>query len=56
MVVSSTTVKLVAATPPNVTAVAPLKPLPVIVTSVPPDVGPVFGEADVTAGTGVVFV
>ena len=40
MVFALTTVKLVAATPPNVTAVAPVKLVPVIVTLVPPATGP----------------
>ena len=35
-----TTVKLVAAVVPKSTAVAPVKPVPVIVTEVPPAVGP----------------
>jgi hypothetical protein len=44
MEVALTTVTLVAATPPIVT-VAPLtKPVPVIVTGVPPPIGPEFGE------------
>ena len=47
-----TTVKLVAFAAPNRTAVAPASPVPVIVTMVPPVVGPVFGLIDVTAGTG----
>jgi hypothetical protein len=37
---------------PNVTAVALLNPLPVIVTAVPPEFGPLFGEIDVTTGAG----
>ena len=36
MVVALTTVKLVAGSPPNVTAVAPVRLVPVIVTVVPP--------------------
>jgi hypothetical protein len=39
--VSFTTVKLVAATPPNVTAVVPVKVLPIILTKVP--TGPLLG-------------
>ena len=46
------TVKLVAAVPPKVTAVAPVKFVPVMVTLVPPAVGPVFGDTVVTVGTG----
>ncbi len=42
----------VAAAPPNVT-VAPLtKSVPVIVTLVPPAVGPLVGKIDVTVGGG----
>ncbi|MNQ66367.1 hypothetical protein D3C85_808580 [compost metagenome] len=36
--------------PPKVTAVAPVKFVPVMVTLVPPPVGPLFGEIDVTVG------
>ncbi len=39
-----------AATLPKVTAVAPVKPVPVMVTVVPPDVGPVVGEILVIVG------
>ena len=47
-----TTTTLVAAVPPNVT-VAPLaKFVPVIVTAVPPDVGPLLGLTPLTVGTG----
>ena len=46
------TVKEPAALLPNLTAVAPEKLVPVMVTLVPPDVGPVFGLTLVTAGTG----
>src|ERR1700722_7957550 len=48
--VAELTVKLVALVVPNFTAVAPVKLLPVIVTDVPPEAGPVVGEIDVTAG------
>ncbi len=41
--VSETTVKLVAAVAPKATAVAPVKPVPVMVTVVPPAVGPEVG-------------
>jgi hypothetical protein len=40
----------VAAVPPNVTDVAPEKPLPLIVTLVPPAVGPETGLMLVIAG------
>jgi hypothetical protein len=48
--VSEFTVTLVAALVENETAVAPVKPVPPIVTEVPPDVGPKFGLTDVTVG------
>jgi hypothetical protein len=50
--VAELTVKPVAAVAPNVTAVAPVKLAPVIVTVVPPAAGPRVGEIEVTAGTG----
>jgi len=43
-------VKLVATVVPNVTPVAPVKLLPVIVTTVPPPVGPEPGLTPVTLG------
>ena len=48
--VEETTLKLVAATPPKSTLVAPVKPVPVMVTVVPPVVGPEVGEMAVMAG------
>ncbi len=52
IVVPFTTVTPVAAVPPNVT-VAPLtKPVPVIVTAVPPATAPVGGATEVTVGAG----
>ena len=50
MVVALTTVSFEPAKPPKVTAVAPRKPVPVMVTLVPPDVGPAEGEREVTVG------
>jgi hypothetical protein len=48
------TTTLVAAVPPNVT-VAPLrKPVPVMVTEVPPAELPEFGETLVTVGAGLI--
>ena len=47
------TVKPVAAVAPNVTAVALLKFEPVMVTLVPPAVGPAVGEMLVTVGAGI---
>ena len=50
--VSLSTVKLVAAVEPNETLVAPVKPLPVMVTLVPPFVDPLVGLTPVTVGRG----
>ena len=50
IVVLFTTLREVAAIPPNVTDVAPVKEVPVIVTLVPPAVLPVNGEILVTTG------
>ena len=47
-----TTTRLVAATPPTVTLVAPVKSLPVIVIAVPPAVGPTFGATTEIVGGG----
>ena len=46
MVVDETTTTLVAATPPTVTLVAPVKLVPVIVIGVPPKVEPEVGETE----------
>ena len=51
--VDETTTTLVAATPPTVTLVAPVKIVPVIVIAVPPAVEPVAGETEEMAGSGV---
>src|SRR5262249_60404699 len=48
--VALSTVKEPAALLPNLTAVTPEKLVPVMVTPVPPDVGPVFGLTLVTVG------
>ena len=53
MVLESTTVTLVAATPPNVTPVAPVKSRPVMVTLVP--AMPLAGETEVMSGGGGKF-
>ena len=50
MLVSLSTLKFVAGAPLNVTLVAPVNPVPVIVTVVPPARGPAVGERPVTAG------
>jgi hypothetical protein len=48
--VGLSTVKLAAAVEPKLTAVAPARSVPVIVTNVPPAVGPALGETAPTAG------
>ncbi len=50
IVVLFTTLREVAAIPPNVTDVAPIKDVPVIVTFVPPSVLPDDGEMPVMLG------
>ena len=54
--VALTTVKLVTAVPPTVTAVAPVKPVPVMVMGVLTETGPYVGEISVTVGIEVVAV
>jgi hypothetical protein len=49
---SKSTVKPVALELPNLTAVAPVKWLPVMITDVPPTVDPLDGEMPVTIGGG----
>ena len=53
MVVELTTVTLVAAVPPKVTAVAPVKLAPVMVMLVPPAGEPLAGEILVTVGSNM---
>jgi hypothetical protein len=49
--VAESTVKLVASPAfPNFTLVAPVNPVPVITTAVPPAIGPVAGAIEVTTG------
>ena len=50
--VAELTTKLAAAVPPKLTAVAPVKPVPVMTTLVPPEVGPDVGARPVTVGAG----
>ena len=50
IVLGPTTVKPAAAVAPKVTAVAPVKPVPVMVTLVPLVEGPDVGEINVTVG------
>ena len=49
-VVELTTLTEVAATPPIVTELEPVRFVPVIVIAVPPLVGPTFGETDEIVG------
>ena len=53
MVVLLTTVTPVAAVPPRLTVAPDKKPVPVIVTAVPPLTEPEVGEIDVTLGAGL---
>jgi hypothetical protein len=50
--VDETTLNAVAETAPNLTDVAPVKPVPVMVTDVSPAWGPLFGAIEVTVGAG----
>lgn len=52
IVVSVSTTTPVPGVAPKLTPVAPVKPVPVIVTAVPPLFGPPLGESEVTVGTG----
>jgi hypothetical protein len=49
--VEEMTVKLVAGAEPKWTVLAPLKPLPVMVTALPPASGPTTGLTELTTGT-----
>ena len=51
--VAELTVTPAAAVTPNITAVTPVKLVPVIVTDVPPADGPDVGEIEVTVGEGM---
>ncbi|GAA3063348.1 hypothetical protein GCM10020000_53450 [Streptomyces olivoverticillatus] len=51
--VSELTVKEVAGVAPKRTVVAPVNPVPVTVTLVPPAVVPEIGDTELTMGTGV---
>jgi hypothetical protein len=51
-VVEEVTLNDVAASEPNLTAVAPVKVVPVTVTEVPPAVEPVLGLTEETVGAG----
>ena len=50
--VGEATTRPVPAVIPNLTDVAPVNPVPVTVTVVPPAAGPPVGEIPVTVGTG----
>jgi hypothetical protein len=50
ILVEEDTLTLVAGTVPKSTLVAPLKLVPLMVTVVPPAIGPLVGEIEVTAG------
>jgi len=52
MLVALTTTTLVPAPAPKLTPVAPVKPVPVTVTEVPPATGPAVGASPVTVGMG----
>ena len=56
IVVADLTWKLAAFTEPNLTALTPLKPVPVIVTVVPPVAGPLGGFILLTVGGGTTCV
>jgi hypothetical protein len=53
MVVLFTTTTLVAAVPPKATVAPAPKFVPVIVTAVPPAVGPLFGDMLLTVGGSI---
>ena len=53
IVVPFTTVTPVADVPPSFTVAPDRKPVPVMVTGVPPVEGPVLGEIEVTVGAGL---
>ena len=53
MDVALATLTLVAAVPPIFTVAPVRKPVPVMVTDVPPEVRPVDGAIDATAGGGL---
>jgi hypothetical protein len=52
IVVDDVTVNDAAAVAPTLTAVTPAKPLPVMVTTVPPRLGPAVGLRPATLGRG----
>ena len=56
IVVSFTTVTLVASAPPNVTVAPDWKPVPAIVTGEPPPTLPLLGETLETAGAGAKLI
>ncbi len=52
--VAEVTVKLLAGVVPKSTLVAPVNPVPLITTAVPPAIGPDAGAIEVTTGAGAV--
>ena len=46
-------IQFVAAVPPKLTVAPARKPVPVMVTAVPPAAGPVLGAIEVTVGAGL---
>jgi hypothetical protein len=52
--VAESTAKLLAGVVPKRTLVAPVSPVPLITTAVPPVIGPVAGAIEVTTGAGPV--
>jgi hypothetical protein len=54
--VSLTTTTLVAGWPPKRTEVAPVKPVPAMVTAVPPAGGPRFGVTLLTTGAAIIVL
>lgn len=53
--VASTTAYLVALSPSKVTAVAPVKSVPIISTAVPPALGPELGEQELMVGAAILI-
>jgi len=51
--VAESTITLAAAVAPKCTDGVPVKPVPVIVTDIPPTTGPAAGEIPVTVGAGI---
>ena len=54
--VADSALSAVALVAPNLTSLAPVRFVPVIVTVVPPAAGPLVGSTFVTVGAGVVYL